>query len=181
MRVLPYPCPEHEENIVMEVPCTDCNFEDCQNKLMPQVAAARASSFIPSQDGLFAVQDVEAGTLVASFGPVKRVNREDRPKLGYKIPIRETGTRRVEWVTPCNGGSSEYKAHFINHTCSSRHVNVEFTHPGELGKDARVWARATRDLLAGEEMFADYGEGFTFEDSVCLCHQCGHGGRNKPR
>ena len=58
--------------------------------------------------------------------------------------------------------------------------HVEFTHPGELGKDARVWARATRDLLAGDEMFADYGEGFTFEDNVCLCHQCGHGGRNKP-
>jgi hypothetical protein len=96
---------------VMEVPCTDCNFEDCQNKLMPQVAAARASSLIPSQDGLFAVQAVDAGTLVASFGPVNRVNRKGRPKLGYKIPIRETGTRRVEWVTPCNGGSSEYKAH----------------------------------------------------------------------
>ena len=163
----------------MEVPCTDCNFEDCQNKLMPQVAAARASSFIPSQDGLFAVQDVEAGTLVASFGPVKRVNREDRPKLGYKIPIRETGTRRVEWVTPCNGGSSEYKAHFINHTCSALHVNVEFTHPGEIGKDARVLVRATRGLTAGEEMFADYGEGFTFENSVCLCHKCDRGGQNK--
>ena len=86
---------------MMEVPCTDCNFEDCQNKLMPQVAAARASSFIPSQDGLFAVQDVEAGTLVASFGPVKRVNRKDRPKLGYKIPIRETGTRRLLLKTAC--------------------------------------------------------------------------------
>ena len=79
---------------MMEVPCTDCNFEDCQNKLMPQVAAARASSLIPSQDGLFAVQAVDAGTLVASFGPVKGVNRKGRPKLGYKIPIRETGTRR---------------------------------------------------------------------------------------
>ena len=45
---------------------------------------------------------------------------------------------------------------------------------GELGKDARVLVRATRDLIAGEEMFADYGEGFTFEDSVCLCHKCDH-------
>ena len=71
--------------------------------------------------------------------------------------------------------------HFINHTCRSRHVNVEFNHPGELGKDARVSARATRDLLAGEEMFADYGVGITFEDSVCLCHKCGRGGQNKPK
>ena len=41
---------------------------------------------------------------------------------------------------------------------------------------------SARGMVTGEEMFADYGEGFTFEDdSVCLCHQCGHGGRNKPR
>ena len=135
----------------MEVPCTDCNFEDCQNKLMPQVAAARASSLIPSQDGLFAVQAVDAGTLVASFGPVKRVNRKDRPKLGYKIPIRETGTRRENGSLRAMGEV----------------VSTKRTHPGELGKDARVLAWATRDLLAGEEMFADYGVGFTFEDSVC--------------
>ena len=67
-----------------------------------------------------------------------------------------------------HGGSSEYKTHFINHTCSARHVNVEFTHPEEFGKDARVLVRATRGLLAGEEMFVDYGVGFSFEDSVCL-------------
>ena len=59
-------------------------------------------------------------------------------------------------------------------------MSTKRTHPGELGKDARVLAWATRDLLAGEEMFADYGVGFTLEDSVCLCHQCGRGGRNKP-
>ena len=166
---------------MMELPCTDCDFEGCQNKLLHQVAEARTSTLIPSQDGLFAAQDVGKGTLVASFGPVKRVHRKDTPRLGYKIPIRETGTRRVEWVTPCNGGGGEYKAHFINHTCSARHVNVEFTHPGELGKDARVLVRATRYLIAGEEMFADYGEGFTFEDSVCLCHQCDRGGQNQPK
>ena len=39
--------------------------------------------------------------------------------------------------------------------------------------------RATRGLTAGEEMFADYGEGFTFENSVCLCHKCDRGGQNK--
>ena len=44
-----------------------------------------------------------------------------------------------------------------------------------------MFVRATRDLIAGEEMFADYGEGFTFEDSVCLCHKCDHGGQNKPK
>ena len=163
----------------MELPCTDCDFEGRTNKLLHQVAEARASSLIPHQDGLFAAQDVGRGTLVASFGPVKRVHRKDTPRLGYKIPIRETGSRRVEWVTPCNGGSSEYKAHFINHTCSALHVNVEFTHPGEIGKDARVLVRATRGLTAGEEMFADYGEGFTFENSVCLCHKCDRGGQNK--
>jgi hypothetical protein len=96
VRVLPAPCPEHEENIVMELPCTDCDFEGCQNKLLHQVAEARTSTLIPSQDGLFAAQDVGKGTLVASFGPVKRVHRKDTPRLGYKIPIRETGTRRVE-------------------------------------------------------------------------------------
>ena len=64
--------------------------------------------------------------------------------------------------------------HFINHTCSARDVNGEFTHLGELGKDARVLARATRGLSAGQEMFAEYGVGFTFEDSVCLCNKCDH-------
>ena len=103
---------------------------------------------------------------MASFGPVKRVDRADRPKLGYTIPIRETGTRQT--CRMGHGGSSEYKTHFINHTCSARHVNVEFTHPEEFGKDARVLVRATRGLLAGEEMFVDYGVGFSFEDSVCL-------------
>ena len=67
----------------------------------------RASSLIPSQNGLFAAQDLDEETVVASFGPVKRVKRGDRPKLGYTIPIRETGTRRVEWITPCNGGSGK--------------------------------------------------------------------------
>ena len=78
-------------------------------------------------------------------------------------------------------GQVVYRAHFINHTCSARQVNVEFTHPGKLGKDARVLVRATRCLLAGQEMFADYGVGFAIEDSVYLCHKCGRRGQNKPK
>ena len=73
----------------------------------------------------------------------------------------------------------QFETHFTNHTCSARHVNVEFTHPGELGKDARVLVRASRGMVAGEKIGADYGGGYTFEDSVCVCHKCGQGGQNK--
>ena len=41
-RVLPWPCPEHEENIVMEVSCTVCDFEACQNILQRTSAAMLA-------------------------------------------------------------------------------------------------------------------------------------------
>jgi len=105
----------------MEVPCTDCDFEGCQNKLLHQVAEARASSLIPSQDGLLAAQDLDEGTLVASFGPVNRVtHRGDRPKLGYTISLRETVTKRVEWVTPCKGKVvSKKRISSITHVVSS--------------------------------------------------------------
>ena len=47
-------------------------------------------------------------------------------------------------------------------------MSTKRTHPGELGKDARVLAWATRDLLAGEEMFADYGVGLPLR-TACVC------------
>ena len=99
-----------------------------------------------------------------------------QPELGYSIAITKTESGRVLYVTPCARMGTTIQAHAINHTCSKTHVNVEFIHTGEIGGDASVLARTSRDVQVAEELFVCYGPKDSirfFDQHPCLCHQCG--------
>jgi len=127
----------HDENVDMELPCSsDCDVAGCENKLQLHLVQVEETIMLAGQLGLFATEDIKAGTFVASFGRVRQVKKGGRPEAGYSMAIRETGSGRVVYVTPCVQKVGPYNyAHFINHTCSENHVNVEFIHTGEIGEN----------------------------------------------
>ena len=77
--------------------------------------------------------------------------------LGYSIPVTETGSGRVVFMTPRAGVGRKNKAHAINHSCSGFHVNVEYVHTGDIGPKAAILARTSKNVQAGEELFDRYG------------------------
>jgi len=168
----------HDENVDMELPCySDCDVAGCKNKLQLHLVQVEETFMLAGQLGLFATEDIKAGTFVASFGRVRQVKTGGRPEAGYSVAIRETGSGRVVYVTPCVQKVGPYNyAHFINHTCSENHVNVEFIHTGEIGENLLVLARTSKDVKANQELFACYGPKDSirfFDHHPCLCHKCG--------
>jgi len=168
----------HDENVDMELPCSsDCDVAGCENKLQLHLVQVEETIMLAGQLGLFATEDIKAGTFVASFGRVRQVKKGGRPEAGYSMAIRETGSGRVVYVTPCVQKVGPYNyAHFINHTCSENHVNVEFIHTGEIGENVSVLARTSKVVKANQELFACYGPKNSirfFDHHPCLCHKCG--------
>ena len=171
------PCSScHEQNIDMDLPCLhDCDFAGCENKLQTHLAHVKESELLASEDGLFATQDIKKGTFVASFGRVQPVAEGLENDLGYSIPVTETGSGRVVFMTPRAGVGRKHKAHAINHSCSGFHVNVEYVHTRDIGPKAAILARTSKHVQAGDEFFACYGpkNQIRFFDSYpCLCHVC---------
>ena len=170
----------HSENVALALPCNNCDRMDCSNKLQTSAAEARPSELLPGEDGLFAARHIKRGEWIASFGVLARLDGGvgGRAKRGYIIPITETGSRRLVYVTPIDGVGPRHKAHAMNHTCSEEHRNAELTHTGEIGLDAQVLVRACKDITANQEIFTSYGRkdqiGF-FDRISCRCHACCQG------
>ena len=68
-------------------------------------ADVRPSKLLIGEDGLFAARHIKRGEWIASFGPLQRVDGglRGRSKRGYSIPITETGSKRLVYVTPIDG------------------------------------------------------------------------------
>ena len=69
-----------------------------------------------------------------SFGPMRLVTAEYGDALDYSIPIRETGSTTLVYVTPIGRVGHQYRAHAMNHTCSAADSNAVITHTGELAR-----------------------------------------------
>lgn len=132
--------------------CNNCDRMDCSNKLQTSAAEVRLSELLPGEDGLFAARHIKRGEWIASFGVLARLDGGvgGRAKRGYIIPITETGSRRLVYVTPIDGVGARYKAYTMNHTCSEEHRNAELTHTGEIGLGAQVPVRACKDITANQ-------------------------------
>ena len=170
----------HSENVALDLPCLDCDQMDCSNKLQTCAAEVRPSKLLIGEDGLFAARHIKRGEWIASFGALQRVDGglRGRSKRGYSIPITETGSRRLVYVTPIDGVGARHKAHAMNHTCSEEHRNAELIHTGEIGLDAQVLVRACKDITADQEIFTSYGrkDQIRFFDWIpCRCHACCQG------
>ena len=86
---------------------------DCSNKLQTSAAEVRPSELLPGEDGLFAARHIKRGEWIASFGALARLDGGvgGRAKWGYIIPITETGSRRLVYVTPIDGVGARHKSH----------------------------------------------------------------------
>ena len=90
------PCSSfHEQNIDMDLPCHGCDFADCENKSQTHLANVKESELPPSEDGLFATQDIKKGAFVASFGRVQPLDEGLENDLGYSIPYQ----RDRQWAS----------------------------------------------------------------------------------
>jgi hypothetical protein len=165
----------HSENVALEVPCHTCDRSDCDNKLHICATEIRRSELLLDENGLFATRNIKKGEWIASFGPLKPVTEGVEGDLGYSIPIRETGTRKLVYVEPFGELGTMSKAHAMNHTCCEKHRNTELAHTGELGQRTQVLVRACKDIEVGRELFTTYGPkdeiGF-FDEHPCRCHSC---------
>ena len=96
------------------------------------MAEVRPSKLLIGEDGLFAAMHIKRGQWIASFGALQRVDGglRGRSKRGYSIPITETGSKRLVYVTPIDGVGARHQAHAMNHTCSEEHSNTELIHTG---------------------------------------------------
>lgn len=160
----------------MAVPCHwQCECSPCENKLQFGAAEVRPSGLLADENGLFAARDIKQGEWIATFGPVRRVGAAGGGNMEYSFPITETGSRALVYVTPIHRVGDIFRAHAMNHTCSTEHSNALITHNGEVGTKAQVLVRARTPIGAGLEIFANYGpkdEIRFFDNCPCRCHTC---------
>ena len=89
----------------MDLPCySDCDVAGCENKLQLHLVHVQETCLLPVQLGLFAAEDIKAGTFVDSFGRVRHVKKGGRPEVGYSMAIKETGSGRVVYVRAARPG-----------------------------------------------------------------------------
>ncbi len=138
------------------------------SNIPPLVYELRPSQVFTGEVGAFAVRPIKKGEIVASAEAPEEVvfiKREDVDKLDPITKKKIEGFCLVdeegEYCLPAdlnNMGSSWY----FNHSCEA---NIAYDDEGNFIAD--------RDLVAGEELFLDYGRMFTDPGFRMTC-ACGH-------
>jgi len=138
------------------------------SNIPPLVYELRPSQVFTGEVGAFAVRPIKKGEIVASAEAPEEVvfmKREDVDKLDPITKKKIEGFCLVdedgEYCLPAdlnNMGSSWY----FNHSCEA---NIAYDDEGNFIAD--------RDLVAGEELFLDYGRMFTDPGFQMAC-ACGH-------
>lgn len=164
----------HNENLALELPCSECDVPGCGNGLRQRDVRVAGSKQAQGQ-GLFARVDLPAQTYVASFGATRV--RTTAQHTNYGIRVTTTGTNKPLYVIPIDEyGHQNYDvAAKVNHTCCETHKNAIFVHNGEDKTAVAVYVKTIKPVKAGEEILAHYGERYRLPHCQC----CKHDGRCK--
>lgn len=110
--------------------------------------------------GLFALEDVKRGTLVAEYsGPV--ITRQQANEKGGRYLFETSDSRVIDGTTRRNLGR------YVNHQCKP---NCEIDI-----KRGRIFIRAKKRIKEGEEFGYDYGKEYWKEyiqPQGCMCWSC---------
>lgn len=128
------------------------------NNSYPSVNVKRSSAGL----GLFAADDIAKDDLIIEYTG-ERITTEEADKRGGKYLFEVTDTLVID------GTGRENRARYINHGCKP---NAEAEHDEE---DNRIYIRAKKNILAGEEITYHYGK--TYMDQIikpagCRCAAC---------
>ena len=108
--------------------------------------------------GVFAAEDIPAGTITWALDPLDQVIPPSRTQeLGHLLhgPLE-----RYSWFTATGDRILCWDhGRFMNHSCE----------PNSAGPGLMEFEVALRDIRAGEEVVCDYGTFNLEEDMVCLC------------
>ena len=109
-------------------------------------------------NGLFARARIAPGTEIVEYdGP--RVSADVGKRMAREGNVYVFRANRREFI---DGSVSWNLARHANHACAP---NAE-----SVGIHGRIWLRARREILKGEEITYDYG--YSFRDEPVACH-CG--------
>ena len=88
----------HFENVACDVMCEHiCTLPECMNRVRTNLVRVAPSKLIHGEAGLFACEDIEEGTVDASFGAVRPLREGEegtRTRLGYSFIVKE---REAAW------------------------------------------------------------------------------------
>lgn len=107
--------------------------------------------------GLFARTDIPAGTDIVEYdGP--RVSTDEGKRMAEEGNVYVFRANRRESI---DGSVSWNLGRHANHACAP---NAESASVG-----GKIWLRARRPILKGEEITYDYGYSFRDDPTPCLC------------
>ena len=159
----------HARNVGLAHPCdSGCDAAECANQVEWDKVKADICPWLPGQWGLFAKENLRAGTWVARFevGPTQAPSNRAQPGRALALQVRQSGG--AGWtptsaIVPLGAGV----AMAANSTCCPRHQNAEIVQDAE----DRVWIRLVADVVASGEILVNYGAGF-FVQGSCVCCVC---------
>ena len=113
--------------------------------------------------GLFADEPISAGDLIIEYLG-DRISHEESDERGGRYLLT------VNDETVIDGSNRSNIARYLNHSCDP---NAEAEH--EVTED-RIYIRAIKDIVPGEEITFHYGEDYFESDYMkergCLCPAC---------
>lgn len=184
---------KHSHMKACREPCPpDCAGDEnstgaCDNRLLAHVVHGGRAAWL-GQDmqgrGLFAGESgIEAGTFIATFGPLRQANTQEGAQSQYTIEVtcgvrREGGgswTRGSQCLVPAsNWLQAGHLAPLANHSCSPdlRNAELVVTEAEDGGGTPSVLLRTTVEVIPGAEIFVDYGTRAHTVVGQCVCPGC---------
>ncbi len=124
----------------------------------PQVKPKKSSAGL----GLFADEDIAENQLIIEYLG-DRVSADEANQRGGRYLFHVTDDITID------GSSRDNTARYLNHSCDP---NAEAEH--EITED-RIYVRAARPIMKGEEITIDYGEDYVrdiIDKAGCKCAVC---------